>query len=338
MVEKYSSFNPDRRDMWRCVWKRYMHPSITQKEIANSLKLSEAKVSRLLERAGREGMMKITLEVTPPRITELEDKIRDKFELFDAVVIPSVGDGRHGTRRSIGITAARYFEWLVKDGSKVAVASGTTLIQMVENLTPRRYRDLKLYPLAVMELGLKSSGTEVVEFFPNQLVAAMRAKYGGDVQAFNFQVAKVDKGLDDAQKKEVLEQNGIRDLYEEALDADTFLIGIGTFKHIDHRARAFLHYYDADIERLSKVSCGHINLQPFDSERVMMDDFKGFGDIIAVPLDHLRQMAKTPGKHVMAVSAGEEKIEAVRASLSPAIRCYDILITDEVVAKAILST
>ena len=213
------------------MWKRYKDPDITQREIARVLNLSEAKVSRLLDRAAKEGMMKITLAATPPRISELEAGLRENYELFDAVVIPSSGEERDA-RRSVGIAAASYFEWLVKEGSKVAVASGTTLTHIVENLTPRRFRNLKFYPMAAMEMGLKENAAEVVEFFPNALVAAMRAKYSGNVQAFNFQVAPVGRDLNEQEKMEVLEKNGIRDLFEEAKNADTCLVGIGTFQKI----------------------------------------------------------------------------------------------------------
>jgi len=336
MVNEYGSLDADHRDMWRCVWQRYKNPAVTQKEIANALNLSEAKVSRLLDRARREGMMKVTLEVNPPRIPELEARLRDQFELHDAMVIPSEDDEGQSAKRSIGIAAATYFEWLIKEGSKVALASGTTLTQMVENLTPRRFRDLKLYPLAVMELGLKASGAEVVEFFPNALVASMRAKYGGNVQAFNFQIAPVGKDMDEREKMAVLERNDIRDLFEEAKRADTFLIGIGTFKRINYRAEVILRYHNVDIERLQQRALGEINFQPFDSEQLLLNEFRGLKNMITVSLDHLREMSKTPGKHVIAVASGEEKIEAVNASLSPNIRCYDVLITDEVVAEAVL--
>ncbi len=324
-------------DMWRCVWERYTQPDITQKEIASSLGISEAKVSRLLSRAEKEGMMKISVEVTPPRNPRLEDALRDRFELFDAVVTPTIGNDGRSVRRSVGIAAARYFEWLVRDSSKVAVASGTTLTQMVENLTPRKFRDLKLYPMAVMELGLKANAAQVVEFFPYALVAAMRAKYGGDVQAFNFQISPVEsKELSQEQKNEILERNGIRELFEEAMNADTFLMEIGTFKYIDKRAEAILRYYNTDIAKLKKISRGQINFQAFDSEHVLQEEFKGLNDLITVPLEQLKQMSRTPGKHAIAVSAGKDNIEAISASLSPDIRCYDILITDAAVAESIL--
>lgn len=339
MAGKRNSPNADRLDMWRCVWERYSRPGTTQKEIAATLDMSEAKVSRLLDRAAREGMMKITIEVTPPRLPDLEAQLREQFELFDAVIVPSLGDDRRSARRSVGITAARYFERLVKEGSKVAVASGTTLTQMVENLTPRRFRDLKLYPMAVMELGLKANAAQVVEFFPNALVAAMRAKYGGNVQAFNFQVAPVQsRGLSPEQKLAILEQNGIKDLFLEAMEADAFLIEIGTFKYIDQRAEAILRYYDTDIEKLKRLSRGQINFQAFDADGVLREEFKGLNDLIAIPLEHLKQMSRTPGKHVIAVSAGKDNAEAVSASLSPAVRCYDILIADAAVAEGILGS
>lgn len=327
----------DQLDMWRCVWERYTRPDVTQKEIAGSLGMSEAKVSRLLGRAARESMIKITVEVNPPRIPELEEALCERFELFDAVVIPSLGNDGRAIRRSIGITAARYFERLVREGSRIAVASGTTLTQMVENLTARRFRDLRLYPMAVMELGLKANAAQVVEFFPNALVAAMRAKYGGNVQAFNFQVSPVGrKGLDEPQKREILDQNGILDLFNEAMDADTFVIEIGSFNYIDQRAEAILRYYDTNIDELKRMSRGQINFRAFDAEHVLHEEFRGLGDLIAVPLEHLSQMARTPGKHVIAVSGGRDNIEAITASLSPHIRCYDILITDTTAAEGIL--
>ena len=333
-MAEYNGFNDDRRDMWNCVWLRYKDPKITQREIANQLNLSEARVSRLLDRANKEGMLEITLTVNPPRISTLENEMRQHFELFDAVVIPHTGDDRD-VRRSLGIAAAKYFEWLAKEDSRVAVGSGTTLTQMVENLTPRKFRSLKLYPLAAMELGLQPNAAEVVEFFPNALVAAMRAKYGGSVQAFNFQVAPVGRDLDEQEKMKVLEQNGIRDLFEEAKNADIFLVGIGTFKRIGYRAEAVLRYYNTDIEELKRLALGQINFQPFNSEGVLLKEFKGISNIIAVTIDHLQKMSRSPSKHVIAVAGGREKIEAIRASLSP-IRCYDILITDEVVAEAVL--
>jgi len=328
----------DPLDMWRCVWERYSKPDVTQKEIAGALSMSEAKVSRLLDRANKEGMMKVTVEVTPPRNPALEAALRDRFELFDAIVIPTIGDDGRSIRRSVGIITARYFEWLVRDGSKVAVASGTTLTQMIENLTPRRFRDLKLYPMSVIEMGLKANAAQVVEFFPNALVAAMRAKYGGDVHAFNFQISPVEtRELSEQQKRFILEQNGILDLFDQAMDADTFLLEIGTFKYIDRRAEAILRYYNTDIEKLKELSRGQINFQAFDDEHILCSEFKGLNDIITIPLDHLKQMSKTPGKHVIAVSAGMDNVEAISASLSPDIRCYDILITDGVVAESILS-
>ena len=191
--------------------------------------------------------------------------------------------------------------------------------------------------MAVMELGLKASAAQVVEFFPNALVAAMRAKYGGNVQAFNFQVSPIGRReLTEEEKLEVLEQSGIRGLFEEAMDADVFLVEIGTFKYIDQRAEAILRYYNTDIEKLKRLSKGQINFQAFDAEHVLREEFRGLSDIIAIPLEHLREMSRTPGKHVIAVSAGPDNAEAVSASLSPAIRCYDILVTDAAVAEAIL--
>jgi DNA-binding transcriptional regulator LsrR (DeoR family) len=310
---------------------------VTQKEIAASLSLSEAKVSRLLSKAEREGMMRVRIEVDPPRVSELEAELRNRFGLFDAVVIPSLEEGKEwAARASVGIAAARYFEWLTKEGSRIALSAGTTLTQMVEHLTPGRFRELKVYPLSVMDLGLRAYAAEVVRFFPNTLVVAMRAKYGGRVQAFTFQVASGSMVSDEHEKMMILERNGIDDLFEEAKEADIFLTEIDTLKQIDHRAERILRYYGVDVEELQRKALGYINFQAFDAEHILTEEIEGLDRMINVSLAHLGGMSARPGKHVIAVAAGEDRIEAVAASLSPNIRCYDILITDEAIAEGVL--
>ncbi len=337
MTRAYSSLDEEHRDMWRCVQKRYVNPKVTQKEIASSLNLSEAKVSRLMTKAEQEGMMRVRIEVEPPRISELEAEIRERFGLYDVVVIPSVEEGRGwGTRAGVGIAAARYFEWLTKDGSKVALAVGPTLTQMVERLTPGRFRELKLYPLSVMDLGLRTDVAEVVQFFPNTLVVAMRAKYGGRVQAFTFQVNATALVSEEQEKMGILERNGIKGLFDEAKEADIFLTEIDTLKHIDHRAERIMRYYGVDVAELQRKALGYINFQAFDAEHILTQEIKGLNIMINVSLEHLRAMSTKPGKHVIAIAAGEERIEAVQASLSPNIQCYDILITDEAIAEGVL--
>ena len=51
---------------------------LTQEKVAKELGLSQSSVSRLLDRARREGIVKAHIE--PPRLLKLEAELRDNFE------------------------------------------------------------------------------------------------------------------------------------------------------------------------------------------------------------------------------------------------------------------
>ena len=54
-----------------------LREGLTQEKVARELGLSQSSVSRLLERARREGIVKAHIE--PPRLLKLEAELRDKL-------------------------------------------------------------------------------------------------------------------------------------------------------------------------------------------------------------------------------------------------------------------
>src|SRR4051812_41130873 len=82
----------------------------TQAEISTSLHLSQASVSRLLKRAEKEGIVKIS--IVPPRGTfpDLEAGLRQRFGLAEAIVAECVDDREETLLASIGDAAAHLLE------------------------------------------------------------------------------------------------------------------------------------------------------------------------------------------------------------------------------------
>ena len=73
------------------VARLYHERGLRQQEIATSLHLSQARVSRLLKRAASEGIVR-TVVVTPPGIhAELVDALEQRYGLIDAVVVDVEG-------------------------------------------------------------------------------------------------------------------------------------------------------------------------------------------------------------------------------------------------------
>ena len=74
------------------VARMYHEHGIRQVEIATTLHLSQAKVSRLLKRAAETGIVRTVVTVTPGVHTDLEEALEQRYELLEAVVVDVEGD------------------------------------------------------------------------------------------------------------------------------------------------------------------------------------------------------------------------------------------------------
>src|SRR2546428_11918457 len=83
----------------------YYRKSQSQKDIAQSLGVSAATVSRLLKRAFDEGLVRVELDL--PRREQLEAGLGERFGLRDAVVVAA--RGLRGVQEGVGTAARAYF-------------------------------------------------------------------------------------------------------------------------------------------------------------------------------------------------------------------------------------
>src|SRR5918999_6140872 len=114
------------RQMVQCL-ELYYRQRRSQKDIAVTLGVSAATVSRLLKRAYDEGLVRVELDL--PRTEELETGLVQRFGLRDAVVV-SAG-GRGDIRKELGVVAAAYFEKVAANGQRVGLSCGVTLYQTI---------------------------------------------------------------------------------------------------------------------------------------------------------------------------------------------------------------
>lgn len=341
----------DIRTMWRCVLMRYRdQKSVNQ--IHGEVGLPRAKVSEILEDALRIGMVK--LEFEPPRLFQLETDLIDQFGLKDAIVVEA-GRSASFTIRDVGRAAAPYIEGVLeelvikrleqtaekREPVRVGLACGRTLLEVVEALRPAYFSEdnlrevgLEIYPLNVADTAIFAAQ------FPNLIVSAVKAKWSSDkVTAYNLQVRHIENDLSTEEDKlKCLEEHGIRHLFENAAKADLFVIGIGAFKDINPGFRKILQEKGIDQTKLEQLAEGEINYQPFNARRFL--DIKDLPEIhtrlITVSRLTLKKAAEQPDKYVIAVACGSDKIDAIRASLTRNNLCYNILVTDDVVASALL--
>src|ERR1043166_4503696 len=140
---KLISGGSELRQMVQCL-ELYYRQAQSQKDIAQTLGVSAATVSRLLKRAYDEGLVRVELAL--PRTQAVDTAVGGRYGLRDAVVVSS--GGRADVREELGVAAAAYFEKIAESGMRVGLSCGFTLYQTVHAPRERRLRDLVLYPLS----------------------------------------------------------------------------------------------------------------------------------------------------------------------------------------------
>ncbi len=317
------------RPMVQCLELYYRHGR-AQKDIAKTLGVSAATVSRLLKRAFDEGLVRVELDL--PRAQELEAALIERFGLRDAVVI---GAGGHGDiREELGAAAAACFEKLAMHGQRIGVSCGFTLYQVIHFLRERRLRDLVLYPLS------GESTLKLVDLFPNTLVGMMAAKYRPHVTAYALPAQHVVSTRDiERERRRLLRDPEVRRIFEAAQSVDIALLGIGMIADQTPGFCALAESYGISVKRLLHLGVvGEINYQPFDETGRIIDrpELQALTRrVLSVDAHRLGELSRRTDRYVIAVAGGPQKLRAISGAVRG--RFMNVLVTDDQIAAALLA-
>ncbi len=302
----------------RVAWY-YHHDGLTQHEVGRRLGLSRIKVSRLLEKGKRTGIIGITIHSKHRGCLALESALREAHGLDEAVVIPALepapGDPIGQVNERLAQAAASYLMPFLGDGSLLAIGWGDTVTR------------------AVNRLGhvLGRTGASVVTLT-------------GGVSTYVPMIGSLDPALAQSERlfmipsplavssattaKALLREPAVRDVLTMALTADHALIGVGA---MDEQASVVKGGYvtSAEMRRYRRQGAVGDLLGRFLDERGRSLDLPIHDRIVGIDLETL---ARLPS--VVAAAGGPQKVEAIRAAL--ATRTLDVLITDETTARAVM--
>lgn len=316
------------KQMVQCL-ELYYRQAKSQKDVAGTLGVSPATVSRLLKRAVDEGLVRVELDL--PRTQELETALVQRFGLREAVVVTA--GGRGDIREELGVAAAAYFEKIVTHGMRVGLSCGFTLYQTVRALRERRFRDLALYPLS------SESTLKLVDISPNTLVGMMAAKYRPHVTAYALPVQHLASLREvERERRRQLRDPEIRHIYEAAQSVDVALVGIGQIAEQTPGFCSLAESYGVSVKRLRQLGVvGEINYQPFDAGGALVDHAELrilMHRVVSVDSRRLQALSRHDERYVIAVAGGKGKAEAVRGAVNG--KFMNVLVTDEDVALTLL--
>ncbi|MGD8401563.1 MAG: sugar-binding domain-containing protein [Bacillota bacterium] len=105
----------------------YYKEKLSQMEIAQRFGLSRPQVSRLLAQAVEKGIVHIIIDEFDDNAYELEEKLKVRFGLKEAVIVYQKGLTDDAIRKNIGDAAAKFLQNSITDSDYIGVTSGQTL-------------------------------------------------------------------------------------------------------------------------------------------------------------------------------------------------------------------
>jgi DNA-binding transcriptional regulator LsrR (DeoR family) len=315
------------------VAQMFYEQRIKKYKIAKMVKQSPTQIAKLLEEAKRRGIVKITVSL--PRLTVLQERLKAKYKLKEAIVIPYDRDCSALLIR-LSKAAAEYFDNRVDDGSRVALGGGYLMYRMV-NLLPERPRDIHIYPAAIIARGPTSAHLD-----PLVIVNSLWARSGQPKEKLHYvTVTPSDKPpkVDQLRQhyQELLRNRVVNGLFNEMKNTGWVFASIGSvdadpayIQATNNSTRNLLDEIKLDDGSLrSQGVIGDIAYSFFDASG---DTKRDWNIVATIGVDHLKRMVRENRNVVVVV--GSYKLRALQAVLAG--RICNVLITDATAAEKLL--
>lgn len=298
--------------------KLYYQHDLSQQQIAQKIGISRPGVSRLLQRARDEGIVRIEI-IDPFQMgTQLEQDLKEKFNLNKVIIVPA--DERSLIlKRRLGF-ATHYLITLLKDNMVLGVSWGTTMQEVAKAVVAKKINNLTVVQLngGISKAAYDTHASEIAQ--------SIGLKY----QAIPYLLPLPAIVNSTALKNSIISDKNIARTLSLADQSEVAIYTIGLFNKNSVLVKAD-YFDDAEIESLvDKGAIGDICSRIINHE----------GNICSKSLDHrtigieLKNLVKK--KHAIAVVGGLDKLPAILAALKG--RWMNTLVVDDrVAAELILS-
>jgi DNA-binding transcriptional regulator LsrR (DeoR family) len=303
------------------VARMYHTQGMRQTEICERLNIHQSTVSRLLKRAEREGIVRITVMLPPGTHTELEEGLQGRFALDDAVVVDCLEDEAQ-IAHDLGGAAAFYLENIVKPDDVIGISSwSAALLQMVNAMHPtQRFKSCRVVQI------LGGVGNPNAEVHATQVTRRLADLMGGEATLLPAPGVVGSRSARDVLQKDRF----VREVLELFPKVTLALVGIGATEPSSALASSGNIFSPQEINLLaSKGAVGDICLRFFDATgRQVLTELND--RVISMELGQLRNV-----RRVIAVAGGLRKLQAIRGALVG--KLINVLITDLTTAQRLLA-
>ncbi|MFD0981490.1 sugar-binding transcriptional regulator [Tropicimonas aquimaris] len=292
-----------------------------QADIAAHLRMSQATVSRMLKKAKEEEIVRTTVVAPQGTYAALEDQLRKRFNLPEAIVAECSEERDGAIMARIGEAAAHFLEATLQSDEIIGVSSWSeTILKMVDNVHPLKATKAKY---VVQTLG--GMGDPSVQTQATQLITRLAKLTGAEARPLSAPGVAQSREA----KLVMVSDPYVRETMDLFGRITLAIIGIGAVEPSRMLARSGNVFSSKELsEEAEAGAVGDMSLRFFDID----------GNPVLTPLDdrvigmRLDELAKVD--RVLALAGGPAKVAAIRGALNTGV--IDVLVTDKFTARRLL--
>ncbi|MBL9113466.1 MAG: hypothetical protein JNJ83_00550 [Verrucomicrobiaceae bacterium] len=306
-------------DQLRLAARLYYLDGLGQADVARFVRVSQAKVSRLLSTARERGIVRISVAEYEPRDVGLERQLKEQFRLQSVAVIKTLnGSTAEDIRRVTGHFGAEFVRTLIPAESTVAIAGGRTMRELVSMLPQASESQLTV----IQAMG--SIDSTVTDVDALELGRTVAKRLAARFVTINTPAFVPDKQTRDA----FLGLDQLKTVWQQFKSVDVALIGIGTLRNSVFVERGVLS--PSNLALLATAGAvGEIFGRFFDHRgRECVTPWRD--RVISMSLDQLKKVPQ-----VIAVVSGSDRAPALLAAIRGGL--VKSLVVDDTCASALLS-
>jgi DNA-binding transcriptional regulator LsrR (DeoR family) len=303
------------------VARMYHSQGLRQTEVCKQLNIHQSTVSRLLQRAEREGIVRITVSLPSDTHTDIEEKLQTSYGLREAIVVSCLEDDDQ-IAHDLGAAAAFYLENTLKPDDVIGISCwSASLLAMVDAMSPtRRWKTTEVVQI------LGGVGSPNAEVHATQLTRRLADLIGGTAT-----LLPAPGIVGSAEARQILMRDQfVREVFDLFPSVTLALVGIGAIEPSRALVSSGNIFSSQELKLLAgKGAVGDICLRFFDQAGHQVATELN-GRVISIELDQLRR-----AQRVVGVAGGPRKIAAIRGALAG--RLVNVLITDLRTAERLLA-
>lgn len=296
----------------------YYMDGMNQQEISNRIGISRPQISRMLATAKSEGIVQISIRNPYSEEQAYERAIAETFGIHNVIVVHIPNADQQMIELHVARTASALLESVIKDRDVVGITAGRTVASVANELHCTGRKDVKFVPM------IGGFGSDGGAWHANSNARVFAERFKSHHLLLNAPAVVTSAQVRDF----FLNEMEIFDVLEAAKKVSIALIGIS---RVTEQAMIVRSGYFSDEElkgvQMKGAVC-NISTSFLDENGKRVHD-DGEARMIGLTIDDIKAIP-----NVIAIAAGDDKVEAISAALRG--KCLDVLVTDMDTAKRLL--